>query len=57
MRALARHTSQASQEAAHRESSYSLSCSITMAEAESPAARARGHTHTVPGHQRIQAIC
>ena len=39
MRALARHTSQASQEAAHREASYSLSVSLTMAEGESQATR------------------
>ena len=31
---------QASREAAHRDSHYLLSCSITMAEAESPPARA-----------------
>jgi hypothetical protein len=41
MRALARHTSQASQEAAHRESSYSLTASLTMAgELESQPTRA-----------------
>ena len=39
MRALARHTSQASQEAAHQMASYSLATSLTMAEAESPPTR------------------
>ena len=39
MRALARHTSLASQEAAHQMASYALSASLTMAEAESPPTR------------------
>ena len=40
MRALTRHTSQASQDAANRAGSYSLSVSLTMAEGESQPARA-----------------
>ena len=54
MRALARHTSQASQEAAHREAVYSLSCSLTMAEGESQPTRTDFDTRSLRFSEKAQ---
>ena len=48
MRATTKHTSQASQEAAHREASFSLSASLTMGEAECPPTRAEFDSTRAP---------
>ena len=54
MRALARHTSQASLEAAHRESSYFLSASLTMGESESTPTRAEFDSRGIKFTEKAQ---
>ena len=57
MRALAHHTSRASQEATHREMSYSLSATLTgEAEEEAPPARAEFDASSLTIKDKAQVI-